>query len=89
MNKLEKLEKLILEYYLLRGYKIGIGNWSFKVEINSRYKNKHIAIRFYENNKETLKYIQADDNVKDMFNEAIKFFKDNIKRITKSNTKTN
>lgn len=82
MDKLDKLEKVILKYYLIRGYKIGLGNWSFKVEIISRYKSKHIAIRFYENNKETLKYIQTDNNTKEMFDNAIKYFKD----ITKSNT---
>lgn len=82
MDKLDKLEKVILKYYLIRGYKIGLGNWSFKVEIISRYKSKYIAIRFYENNKETLKYIQTDNNTKEMFDNAIKYFKD----ITKSNT---
>ena len=87
MDELAKLEKIILDYYLARGYKIGVGDWSFKVEINSRWKSKHIAIRFYKDNQETLKYIQTDSNTKDMFNSAIKFFKDNTKRITKSNTK--
>lgn len=84
MDKLAKLEKTILDYYLARGYKIGVGNWSFKVEINSRWKSKHISIRFYENNQETLKYIQTSNTTKEMFDEAIKCFKNQLAKLTQN-----
>ena len=32
-----ELEKVILDYYLAKGYQIGVGDWRFSVQINSDY----------------------------------------------------
>lgn len=52
-----------------------IPSTKLRVEIISRWKSKYIAIRFYENNNETLKYIQTSNTTKEMFDEAIECFK--------------
>ena len=49
MDKLAELEKAILEYYLTKGYQLGIGGWGFKVNISTFYKAKEIQIMFREN----------------------------------------
>ena len=45
-DKLAELEKLILDYYLAKGYKVGVGDWGFEVDIYSRHKFKNLTVLF-------------------------------------------
>lgn len=77
--ELEKLEALILDYYLKKGYKIGVDGWSFKVNISTYYKRKEIQIMFRKkqgSNYETVFRVYSN-TVKEMFDKAFEYF--NIK----------
>ena len=77
--ELEKLEALILNYYLKKGYKIGVDGWSFKVNISTCYKRKEIQIMFkkdFRSNYETVFRVYSN-TVKEMFDKAFEYF--NIK----------
>lgn len=45
-DKLAELEKVILDYYLAKGYQVGVCGWGFSVQINSDYKDKNIEVFF-------------------------------------------
>ena len=47
-DRLAELEKVILDYYLAKGYRIGVGGWAFRVEIISFHKYKRIVVYFKE-----------------------------------------
>ncbi len=77
--ELEKLEALILDYYLKKGYKIGVDGWSFKVNISTYYKRKEIQIMFKKDfcsDYETVFRVYSD-TVKEMFGKSFEHF--NIK----------
>lgn len=79
-DKLAELEKVILDYYLGKGYQIGIGGWSFKVAIQTKYKNKKLLVYFKESELDTWNYwlrIDNEQTTKEMFNKAIEWFKTN------------
>lgn len=75
MDKLAELEKVILDYYLEKGYKVGKGLWSFKVDIVSNWKSKLIEIVFKDNNIRTTVYMEVFENTEEMWSKAIKHFK--------------
>lgn len=75
MDKLAELEKVILDYYLEKGYKVGKGLWSFKVDVVSNWKSKLIEIVFKDNNIRTTVYMEVFENTEEMWNKAIKHFK--------------
>lgn len=77
MDKLAELEKVILDYYLNKGYKIGSGDWSFKVEISSKWKNKQIAVFFWDKDTVSTPYFSISATTGDMFGKAIEFFNKN------------
>lgn len=81
MEKLAELEKVILDYYLAKGYQIGVGGWGFYVGIESDYKSKQLVVYFRRdagsNYEQILK--TAESTTKEMFDKAIEYFKDNIK----------
>ena len=74
MDKLAELEKAILDYYLLKGYQINKGNWSFKLEISTKWKFKQITVFFWDNNNVDTPYYGISNTTKEMFNKAISFF---------------
>lgn len=86
MDKLAELEKVILDYYLARGYKIGTGDWSFEVEIATKWKFKHITVFFWDNVEVFTPYCSISATTGDMFAKAIKFFKQ--KRIQNEHFRT-
>lgn len=76
-DKLAELEKVILDYYLEKGYQLNVGGWSFKVNISTLHKTKDIQIMFRQDicsNWETIFRIDAK-NTKQMFDKAIEHFK--------------
>lgn len=75
-DRLAELEKVILDYYLDKGYQIGVGSWRFKVNISTYFKDKEIEVMFkpnYSVNHETVFRI-SKDTTKEMFDKAIEYF---------------
>lgn len=75
-DRLAELEKVILDYYLAKGYEIGVGGWAFNVEIESDYKSKSLLIYFRENiHEHYLQVFRVEvETTKEMFDRAIEYF---------------
>lgn len=73
-DRLAELEKVILDYYLGKGYEINDGTWGFKVEIISTYKNKTMVVFFTD--KDGIKPILRLNRktTKKLFDRAIEYF---------------
>lgn len=77
-DKLAELEKIILDYYLAKGYQVGVGGWAFKVNISTYFKDKEIQVMFrntYSVNFESVFRIRKK-TTKEMFDKAIEHFKE-------------
>lgn len=75
-DRLAELEKIILDYYLDKGYQIGRGGWQFKVNVSTYFKYKEIQIMFqsdYSKNLETV-FRMIKPTTKEMWDSAIEFF---------------
>ena len=75
-DRLAELEKAILNYYLAKGYKVGIGGWGFNVNISTFQNQKEIQIMFRksrESNYETVFRIWQK-TTKEMFDAAFEHF---------------
>ena len=75
-DRLAELEKAILDYYLAKGYKIGVGGWHFIINISTSYKRKEIQIMFRQDvcsNWETVFRIDKQ-STKEMFDAAFEHF---------------
>ena len=75
-DRLAELEKMILDYYLAKGYKTGAGGWRFKVNISTYYKRKEIQIMFmkdFHSNYETV-FRVSQKTIKEMFDKAFEYF---------------
>lgn len=75
-DRLAELEKVILDYYLAKGYEVGVGGWAFNVEIESNYKSKQLLIYFRESMYEHYSqvFIVEVETTKEMFDKAIEYF---------------
>ncbi len=73
-GRLAELEKVILDYYLDKGYQVGAGKWYFNVAISTCFKSKVLKVFFIEelSSNEVFETIQY--TTKEMFDEAIKHF---------------
>lgn len=74
-DRLAELEKVILDYYLAKGYKVGVGEWGFKVEINSRHKYKGLNVLFGDEEGCRPAFITTATISSDMWDKAIEFFR--------------
>ena len=74
-DRLAELEKVILDYYLAKGYQIGVGHWDFNVEIDCLYKSKTVKVKFVDFEIEIDDFIKIETiTTKEMFDKAIKCF---------------
>lgn len=73
-DRLAELEKVILDYYLDKGYQVGVGEWYFRVDIMSHYKQKGIYIYFYDNDDNESAYRFFSKTTNEMWDKAIKHF---------------
>jgi hypothetical protein len=76
-DKLAELEKVILDYYLAKGYQVGVGGWAFKVNISTLHKIKDIQIMFRQDicsNWETI-FRMYTKTTNEMWDEAIEYFR--------------
>ncbi len=76
-DKLAELEKLILDYYLGKGYQVGVDGWNFNIEIESDYKSKQLIVYFCEAEDEDYEHVLTIEEVttKEMWDKAIEFFR--------------
>ncbi len=75
-DRLAELEKVILDYYLAKGYQVGVGGWHFIINISTSYKRKEIQIMFRQDiysNWETVFRIEKQ-STKEMFDAAFEYF---------------
>lgn len=75
-DRLAELEKVILDYYLNKGYKINVGGWGVKVNISTYQKQKEIQIMFRKNRKSNYETVFRiwQKTTKEMFDKAFEFF---------------
>ena len=75
-DRLAELEKVILDYYLAKGYRIGVGGWAFRVEIISSYKYKRIIVYFKEHHlvNSSFAFSTINETTKEMFDKAFEYF---------------
>lgn len=73
-DRLAELEKVILDYYLGKGYQIGVGHWEFKVFTASVYKEKGLKVIFFENFEPKEVYKNSTPTTKEMWDKAIAHF---------------
>lgn len=76
-DRLAELEKVILDYYLAKGYEVGVGYWAFNVKIDSDYKDKNLEVSFYNGDglPYSIVFTVLETNTKEMFDKAIEFFR--------------
>ena len=79
-DKLAELEKLILDYYLAKGYKVGVGDWGFEVDIYSRHKFKNLTVLFSDQLGTRPAFTTTTRISSDMWDKAIDFFSLNEKQ---------
>ena len=75
-DRLAELEKVILDYYLAEGYRVGAGGWHFVINISTSYKRKEIQIMFRQDessNSETV-FRTYKQSTKEMFDAAFEYF---------------
>ena len=75
-DRLAELEKVILDYYLAEGYRVGVGDWHFVINISTSYKRKEIQIMFRQDvssNWETV-FRTYKQSTKEMFYAAFEHF---------------
>ena len=77
-DRLAELEKVILDYYLAKGYQVGVCGWGFSVQINSNYKDKNIEVFFSDkqNNEKEFDSVVTimEESTKKMFDKAFEHF---------------
>lgn len=73
-DRLAELEKVMLEHYIAKGYQVGVGNWCFRVDIASHYRDKGIFTYFYDNDDKELVNRFLGDTTKEIWDKAIKHF---------------
>lgn len=80
-DKLDELEYCILQVYLKNGYIVKIGDWGFRVDINTGYKDKYLIVKGspLKNDGVFHTKIFHEDNTEDMFSKAIKYYKGYLK----------
>ena len=75
-DRLAELEKVILDYYLAKGYRVGVGGWHFIINISTSYKRKEIQIMFRKNRKSNYETVFRlwQKTTKEMFDAAFEYF---------------
>ena len=76
-DRLAELEKVILDYYLAKGYQIGVGGWAFNIKIRSWYKNKRLLVYFRQHSMDAGCIVfstNKQETTKEMFDKAFEYF---------------
>lgn len=86
MNKdIKKIEKLVRDMYLRRGFIKGKGDWTFTVNLELGYYNKRMKIVFFQKVKmkdevrEEIIYDEAYGDIETLVEETIKHFENKLK----------
>ena len=76
-DRLAELEKVILDYYLAKGYQVGVGGWAFNVIVRSWHKNKSLFVYFRKAGWDTESICFSSGKqktTKEMFDKAFEYF---------------
>ena len=75
-DRLAELEKVILDYYLAKGYQVGVGGWHFIINISTSYKRKEIQIMFRQDESSNLETVfrTYKQSTKEIFDAAFEYF---------------
>ena len=77
-DRLAELEKVILDYYLAKGYQVGVGGWGFSVQINSDCKDKNIEVFFSDKQNNEMEFDSVvtimEETTKKMLDKAFEYF---------------
>ena len=75
-DRLAELEKVILDYYLAKGYRVGVSGWHFVINISTSYKRKEIQIMFRQDESSNLETVfrVTQKTTKEMFDAAFEYF---------------
>jgi hypothetical protein len=74
IDRLAELEKIILDKLVGKGYLIGSGNWGFKVELNSTYKEKSLNVLLKDKDGIRPIFTTTKETLEEMYDEASIFF---------------
>lgn len=72
--ELKDVEKLILDKLVSAGYIIGEGNWKFKVEIESFWKEKKLTVMLNDENGVRPIFTTTQASIDEMYMETISYF---------------
>lgn len=78
-DRLAELEKVILDYYLAKGYQVGVRGWAFNVIVRSWHKNKSLFVYFrkadWDTDTESICFSSGKQKTtKEMFDKAFEHF---------------
>jgi len=75
-DRLAELEKVILDYYLAKGYRIGVGGWGYRLTELEKVILDYYLANFRESMHEHYSqvFIAEVETSKEMFDKAIKHF---------------
>lgn len=85
---IEDVEKAVLDSYVAQGFKVGEGNWGFRVHVSGYYKDKSIQVTFFDGVKASYVYSSKGKTFKKLFKSAIEFFKGETKETVKNTLET-
>lgn len=74
IDRLAELEKVVLDKLVAKGYVIGSGDWGFKVELNSTYKQKSLNVLLKDTNGIRPIFTTTKETLEEMYDEASIFF---------------
>lgn len=74
IDRLAEVEKIILDKLIGKGYVIGSGDWGFKVELNSTYKEKSLNVLLKDKDGIRPIFTTTKETLEEMYDEASIFF---------------
>jgi hypothetical protein len=74
IDRLAEVEKIILDKLVEKGYVIGSGDWGFKVELNSTYKEKSLNVLLKDKDGIRPIFTTTKETLEEMYDEASIFF---------------
>ncbi|MFW3425923.1 hypothetical protein ACN9KI_03490 [Aliarcobacter butzleri] len=73
-NILAELEKVIVNYYLAKGYNLAYKDWYFEIELISLYKAKRLIITFVQRDKSDIVFDDETETIKEIFDKVFEYF---------------
>ncbi len=75
-DRLAELEKVIMDYYLAKGFKIGKNKSNFKIVMTTDYKDKNLKVFFHTGEQPyKLDFEITSERTIEMFDKTFEFFR--------------